>query len=308
MKDHKKKQLKLLYYAHNGTDLQEINLGWKRILILVVTCMSVLLLLVSFVLGFFSQLSQNWQVMSLARAHQKLSNVINDMYTRMDNIEGLIEHVEKQDSSLNLFADTPVPTPLTLSFSRTLKSLAFGSSKVLLTDQIDASQEKKLVDDLNERMQKASACRQEMKENFDAKIQQLKQTPSIRPLWGGRLTDKYGYRLDPLVDRVMYHTGIDFSAPRGTEVYASADGKVKEVVTRYRSNNDYGRFVLVDHGYGRQTRYAHLETITVRLGQLIARHTVIGRVGDSGRSTGPHLHYEVLENGKTVDPAGFILN
>jgi murein DD-endopeptidase MepM/ murein hydrolase activator NlpD len=305
MNELKKKQLKLLYYAHDGTDLQEINLGWKKILTLVVACMSLLLLLVSFVLGFFSHLSQNWQAMSLARAHQKLSAVISDMNNRMNNIQGLIEHIEKQDSSLNLFVDAPTK-------SASLVSTHFASSMLSPSSPASLEQEtlqiQKLVDDVAARIDKAAADRSQIKDDLLAKLQQLQQTPSIRPLQNGRISDKFGFRMDPLVGRVMFHEGIDFSAPRGTTVLCSADGVVKEVVTRYRAGTDYGRYVLVDHGYGRQTRYAHLEEINVRVGQKVTRRTVIGSVGDSGRSTGPHLHYEVLENGKTVDPIAFILN
>ncbi len=305
MKEYKKKQLKLLYYTHNGTDLQEVTLGWKKILTLVIACMSLLLLLVSFVLGFFSNLTQNWQALSLARAHQRLSNVISDMNHRMNNIEGLIEHIEKQDSSLHIFADAPTRSASMVSATLTPDLLSSPSSSSLETE---AAQIQKLVNELSVKIDKAAADRSQIKDDLFAKLQQLQQTPSIRPLHGGRISDKFGFRMDPIIGRVMFHEGIDYSAPRGTTVFCSADGVVKEVVTRYRAGTDYGRYVLVDHGYGRQTRYAHLDEIKVRLGQAVNRRTVIGTVGNSGRSTGPHLHYEVLDNGKAVDPNAFILN
>jgi murein DD-endopeptidase MepM/ murein hydrolase activator NlpD len=306
MADKKRKQLKLLYYTQNGTELQEINIGWKKILTMAVVSLSLLLLLVSFVLGLFNQLSQNWQMMTLARAHKKLSNLLADMNHRVDSIEGMIEHIEQQDSSLKVFADAPAVSKASTIAAAPMPDVTTDMLPTI--DRVDeALQMKRIIDNLAERIEKARQSRAEISENYNVKLQQLRQTPSVRPLWGGRITDKYGFRLDPLVDRVMYHDGIDFSAPRGSEVMASADGVVKEVVTRFRPNSDYGRYVLIDHGYGRQTRYAHLETIAVRAGQKISRHTVIGRVGDTGRSTGPHLHYEVLQNGKTVDPANFIL-
>jgi murein DD-endopeptidase MepM/ murein hydrolase activator NlpD len=306
MADKKRKQLKLLYYTQNGTELQEINIGWKKILTMAVVSLSLLLLLVSFVLGLFNQLSQNWQVMSLARAHKKLSTLITDMNQRVNSIEGLIEHIDQQDSSLKVFADAPAVSQASAIVPSA--ALDVTADKLTTIDRFDeALQMKRIIDNLAERIDKAKQSRTEISANYQVKLQQLRQTPSVRPLWGGRVTDKFGFRLDPLVDRVMYHDGIDFSAPRGTEVMASADGIVKEVITRYRPNSDYGRYVLIEHGFGRQTRYAHLETIHVRAGQQVARNTVIGRVGDSGRSTGPHLHYEVLQNGKPVDPANFIL-
>ena len=97
------------------------------------------------------------------------------------------------------------------------------------------------------------------------------------------------------------------SLQRGTEVCASADG----VVTGghpYQHNQSYGRYVIIDHGHGKMTRYAHLDKVLVQPGQSITRNTVIGTVGDTGKSTGPHLHYEVLVAGAPVNPENFILN
>jgi len=182
--------------------------------------------------------------------------------------------------------------------------LAYGSGNV----NQQAYQMKDLLDNLSQRAELAVESRQEIMKEYYDNLRRLKQTPSIRPLGGGRVTDKFGYRLDPFIDRFKHHTGVDFSAPRGTEVYASADGKVVETVNDYRPNYDYGKYVLINHGFGRLTRYAHLDQISVKPGQVVNRYTVIGRVGDTGRSTGPHLHYEVIVDGKPVDPFAYILD
>ncbi|NLP11699.1 M23 family metallopeptidase [bacterium] len=308
MPEHKKKQLKLLYYSHTATDLQEITLGWKKILTLVVACMSVLLLLVSFVLGFFNRLSQNWEVMTLARAHQKLSNVISDMHTRIHAIEGIIQHIEKQDSTLNPFVDAPAVPKSAASFSSRLATLGFGDAAAVLVDQKNAEMEKSRIDELQRRLAAAGTQRAQLTEIQLAKLQQLRRTPSVHPLHGGRISEPFGWSMDPTIDQLKYHEGIDFSALQGTPVYATADGVVKELGHHFGRSGEYGRYVLVDHGDGRQTRYAHLKDIKVKPGQKVLRFMVLGVIDEGGPLVGSHLHYEVLDNGRPVDPAAFLLD
>jgi len=118
----------------------------------------------------------------------------------------------------------------------------------------------------------------------------------------GRITDRFGNRIDPFTEKPRLHTGIDIAAPTGTPVFSAAQGVVFSVVSSYSPNRDYGEYVVVDHGYGKQTLYAHLSQIYVKTGQKVKRWEVIGAVGETGRATGPHLHYEVRENGTPVNP------
>ena len=133
----------------------------------------------------------------------------------------------------------------------------------------------------------------------DIETQQAKEraTPSIWPT-SGRITSSYGYRLSPFGYGKEFHSGIDIGAPRGTPIYATADGKVE--FAGYQGG--YGYVVHISHGYGYTTVYAHMSKTAARAGQSVKRGDVIGYVGSSGRSTGPHLHYEVRVNGSTVNP------
>ena len=114
----------------------------------------------------------------------------------------------------------------------------------------------------------------------------------------GRITSRMGFRIDPFTKRRAYHTGIDIAGKPGTPVYASQFGRV--TFCGYRGN--YGKSVVIVHPQGYQTLYAHLDKITVKKGQAITQGERIGTVGNTGRSTGPHLHFEVHQNGKLVDP------
>lgn len=113
----------------------------------------------------------------------------------------------------------------------------------------------------------------------------------------------FGGRNHPILGRYLMHTGIDLAANTGTKVYATANGKV---VANSGQGSGYGLQVLVNHGYGYQTRYAHLSRILVSPGQEVRRGDIIGEVGSTGRSTGPHLHYEVIYRGRHVDPINYI--
>jgi murein DD-endopeptidase MepM/ murein hydrolase activator NlpD len=136
----------------------------------------------------------------------------------------------------------------------------------------------------------------------------LAALPAIQPVSNRdlrRIASYYGYRTDPFYKIKKFHEGLDFSAPVGTEVYATGDG----VVTRIeRLRGGYGNYVIVDHGFSYQTLYAHLSKFNVKRGQKVKRGQVIGYVGNTGKSTAPHLHYEVRRNGRPVNPVHYFYN
>ncbi|MBU8922168.1 MAG: M23 family metallopeptidase [Bacteroidales bacterium] len=128
-------------------------------------------------------------------------------------------------------------------------------------------------------------------------------TPSIRPLKGGFLSSNYGRRMDPFTGRITFHKGLDYFARTGTPVMAAADG----IITMAKKNGSMGLTVEVNHGNGFKTRYAHLSRILVKRGQKIKRAETLGQVGNTGRSTGPHLHYEVLFRKDHRNPLNYII-
>ncbi len=131
----------------------------------------------------------------------------------------------------------------------------------------------------------------------------LSSTPSIWPAQGW-VSSEFGYRNSPFTGQRELHRGIDISAPIGTPIYAPADGKV----TFSDRDGAYGVTLVISHGRGIKTRYAHLQKYLAEKNQKVSRGQIIGYVGNSGRSTGPHLHYEVLVNNVPVNPMRYILN
>ncbi|MCH2022260.1 MAG: M23 family metallopeptidase [Saprospiraceae bacterium] len=141
------------------------------------------------------------------------------------------------------------------------------------------------------------------------KEKMLSAIPSIRPI--RKLKKKiqhlsgFGYRTHPVFKRRKMHTGIDFGARRGTPIYATGDGKIARI--EYKRTG-YGRNVVIDHGYGYKTLYAHMSKVKTKVGQKVKRGEIIGLVGSSGTSTSPHVHYEVLYKGKKINPLPFCLD
>ncbi len=132
---------------------------------------------------------------------------------------------------------------------------------------------------------------------------QLANTPSIWPTRGW-LTSGFGYRISPFTGLRQRHEGIDISNRVGAPVIAPADGLVTNIGREW----GFGKILVVSHGFGFTTRYAHLHRINVKIGQKVKRGQKIAEIGNTGRSTGPHLHYEVMVNGVPVNPMKYILN
>ncbi|MEQ8745191.1 peptidoglycan DD-metalloendopeptidase family protein [Pyruvatibacter sp.] len=132
--------------------------------------------------------------------------------------------------------------------------------------------------------------------------QTLRLLPLAKPIYGIKTTSNFGARVDPFNRKLAFHSGIDFAGPYGTPVHAPMEGTV--VFAGWRGA--YGRFIELDHGNGIKTRYAHLASINVKVGDVVEFRETLGKVGSSGRSTGPHLHYEVWVDGKVQNPAKFL--
>ena len=132
--------------------------------------------------------------------------------------------------------------------------------------------------------------------------------PAIQPVSNKelkRMASGYGYRTDPIYKTTKFHAGMDFAAAVGTEIYATGDG----VIMRADADaSGYGNHVRINHGYGYMTLYGHMSKIMVRPGQRVKRGDVIGLVGNTGKSVGPHLHYEVHKNGEAINPVNFYYN
>jgi murein DD-endopeptidase MepM/ murein hydrolase activator NlpD len=182
-----------------------------------------------------------------------------------------------------------------------IRNAAALSGAVLDIDPIALPLEAERIQDDGTRVQYEIS---QLVEYFHDAERLLQHTPSVRPAGSTWVTSSFGRRRDPIFKIWLMHKGLDLGGHTGMDITAPADGIVIYVGRR----GGYGKTVVVDHGFGLQTHYAHLSDYRVRVGQRVRRGEVIALMGSTGKSTGPHLHYEVRRNGQPLDPARFILD
>lgn len=226
------------------------------------------------------------QTREFKRQVEFLSVIVDDLQERDDNIYRVI------------FETEPIPRTLRTAAiggaDRYNHLLGFSESQLLIETQ-------KSIDQLSRKLYVQSKSFDEVFELAKTKADMLASIPAIFPIDQGRsrLVSGFGYRIHPIYKIRRMHTGIDFAAPTGTEIFATGNGVVATVEF---NRSGYGLSVVIDHGYGYQTLYAHLSKTEVRPGQRVSRGQVIGRVGNTGLSKAPHLHYEVIKNGQKINP------
>jgi murein DD-endopeptidase MepM/ murein hydrolase activator NlpD len=242
----------------------------------------------------------NWQLSELDAL--RLENAALSVQTQNYNVslgrfEGRLSRLQHTVAKLGVISgvEQDVPGP---------DGVIGGLGGVTGVEAAPPSHDPDVVADSLSRSLSDLAARSTLLESFYADQQELlAHTPSIWPV-RGYLSSNYGRRTDPFTGRRIFHPGIDVSAPRGTEITAPADGRVVAVGRR----GAYGKAIIIDHGHDVVTRYGHLQDYNVRAGQRVQRGDVIGFVGNTGRSNGPHLHYEVWVHDKLQNPVHYILD
>jgi murein DD-endopeptidase MepM/ murein hydrolase activator NlpD len=232
----------------------------------------------------------------------------NKIYTeRVTEIDERLKQLEKRDNDVyrSIFEASPIPDSARAKQIETKKErqMLAGMDNKQLTDGLF-----KALNTLYNRVMHQEVSYKEIEGMIRNKEKLLASTPAIQPINNkdlNRLSSGFSYRIDPIYKTVKFHAGLDFSAPSGTPIYATAQGVVR---TAGNLGNGYGNHVIIYHGYQYSTLYGHMFRIKVRPGQTVKRGEVIGYVGNTGKSTGPHLHYEVMKGGKHLDPIYFFYN
>jgi len=159
------------------------------------------------------------------------------------------------------------------------------------------------VDELDSASQRQENSFGNLLDKLEGQRSLLASTPAIQPT-GGWMTSRFGYRVSPFTGRKEFHKGVDIANRKGTAILATANG----IVSFAGDKGTMGNVLVIDHGHGMITRYAHLSEALKKQGEKVKRGDIIAQMGNSGRSTGPHLHYEVHLNGVPVNPVTYILN
>lgn len=223
---------------------------------------------------------------------------------KMAQVEGVMANIEERDNNIYrlYFEADPIPEEQRRAgfggVNRYKDLEGFDNSNLIMTTT-------RRMDILMKQLVVQSKSLDEITKLAGEKENLLAAIPAIQPVSNedlSRMASGYGWRTDPFTKVRKFHHGMDFTAPRGTPVYATGDGKVTKADNTV---SGYGNHIVIDHGFGYETLYAHLHKYNVKRGQTVKRGDVIGFVGSTGRSQAPHLHYEVFKDGTRVNPINF---
>ncbi len=286
---------------------EKIELDWKQKIFRASTFM-----IASLFMGFVfymaaSKLIDSPKEKLLKKENSQLKSQYELLNSRMDQVTGVLEDIQRRDDEIYrvIFEAEPI--------AKEIREAGFGG--VNRYKNIEGYKNSELIIESAQKLDKITKQLYIQSKSYDEvynmasrKEKMLASIPAIQPVANKnlkRMASGYGMRMHPIYKRRKMHTGMDFSAERGTEIYATGNGKVIHVES---SRRGYGNHVIIDHGYGYKTLYAHMSRFDVRRGEEVRRGQVIGYVGNTGTSVAPHLHYEVHKNGEKVNPINYYFN
>lgn len=239
----------------------------------------------------------------LQREKEALQAQLSTLSQQVDQMQLVMTDLQQRDDNLYRVLFGAEPIPLSIRQGTQRKISYYEDIARMTNNQLSADLTLK-IDVLEKALYVQSKSYDEIIEMAKNQEIRMENIPAIQPVLNKDLTrvaSGYGMRIDPVYHVRKFHQGMDFTAPTGTEVFATGNAKVK--FSGWKQG--YGNTIILDHGFGYETVYAHLYKSLVRKGQKVRRSDIIGLVGNTGKSTGPHLHYEVRLNDRPVDPRNY---
>lgn len=242
----------------------------------------------------------------LKKENKELQFYYDMMEKEMDNVEKVLASLQERDDDVyrSIMGAEPIPN--------SIRSAGVGGTERYKNIIESKLEREKLILDMVTEMDKVKKQMYIQSKSYDEildmakdKEKMLASIPAIQPIPNkelNRLASGFGMRMHPILKVMRMHEGCDFSAPRGTPIYATGDGEVVRVQTTF---GGFGKLVVIDHGYGFITKYAHMSDFNVKKGDKVKRGDCIGFVGTTGTSTAPHLHYEIHKDGDVIDPVHY---
>ncbi len=294
---------KYILHSESNDNIRQWHFTNAKILALVSVC---LVVLVSFLLvgaDYVSQVLYDKRLKEFKVNYSSVVSNIDGIQSRLKELDQQILEIEEKDKAVRSYAGMP-------EVDKDIRKLGIGGVAVYNPNNLDnlAPAISKEISDLHLDIEKLSrqvnfelASYETIYERVKNDIDRIRHIPSIRPVSGGFLNSSFGYRQDPIDDVRRFHQGQDITVPTGTPIFAPADGVVK----RAYYIGGFGNHIKLEHSSGYTTTFAHLSKIFVRHGQKIKRGDIIGETGNTGRSTAPHLHYEVHYRGTPKNPIDY---
>lgn len=294
-------------YNPNTLNYEKIQLTFKDRLKKALTYALVGLFFAAIIVFFAYTFFDSPKELMLKRENAQLKTQYELIARDLSQMESVLADLERRDDNIyrQILESEPIPQSVRAAgvggVNRYTHLEGYQNSELVV-------QTRQRIDKLKKRLYVQSKSFDEVVELAQNKEEMLASIPAVQPVPNKnlrRVASGFGYRIHPIYKVRKMHWGMDFSAPTGTEIFATGDGRVERVV---KSRRGYGKHVIIDHGYGYKTLYAHMSQIDVRRGQKVKRGDVIGLVGNTGISSAPHLHYEVIKDGKKINPANFYFN
>ena len=291
----------MLYDYDDGVHQWSLNKStFFSISILVIVLVSSFLFISA---DFLTDFLYQTRLEEIKKESHELTDFVGTLQNQVDKMKAELNELEDKDRALRTYASLP-------KIDKDIRRLGIGGSssgRLTKLDKIMPDITKKISGlelDIDELIREVRLEKESYDNIYDAvksNSEKMKSIPSIRPVEGGYLNTGFGMRKDPFTREERFHYGLDISAIRGSLVFAAADGKV--VYAGYKGS--FGRTIKINHGYGYQSLYAHLNRILIKSGTEVKRGDLIAEVGSTGRSTASHLHYEVHYYGKAQDPKNY---
>lgn len=294
-------------YNDQTLDYEEYKISWKRHFARVAIYLLTAGALGGCIIYFINKYVGSPKEHAQAREIEFLQLQYEIMGDKIENIDALLNEMQDRDDNIYriIFEAEPIPSSIR-------KSVYGGAKRYEHLDGYDNSvivkYVSKKIDTIESQLYVQSKSLDEVFDLAKNKTEMLSCIPAIMPVRDvdiHRISSHFGTRTDPFYKVHKFHSGIDFSAPLETPIFSPGNGKVIRVES---AKTGYGNNIIIDHGYGYKTRFAHISKSLVKVGQSVKRGEKIALVGNTGKSTAPHLHYEVIKNGKAVNPINFFFN
>lgn len=299
----KTQQKQYIIIAQDDRGVQQRNLSRRR-LFTFAACAVIALAVVFFASAeALTQYLYNNKIDKIKKNYSLLSTNLSDLQGQIHEMSSTMESIEEKDKAIRTYADMP-------QIDKDIRKLGIGGVRLAENTSIDDGLTDRIkslemdVQHLSRKVKLQLSSYSDIYDKVTEDTDMLSAIPSIRPIDGGYLNSSFGYRKDPINGKVRFHYGQDITVNTGEWVLAPADGIIKEA--RYRGG--YGNVIKIDHGYGYTTLFGHLLDFIVDKGQNVKRGDKIGRSGNTGRSTAPHLHYEVHHYGTPQNPLDYFFS
>ncbi len=292
----------ILAFGESSSDrIRSLMLSPLKLVIALSLSVCCTLTVACFLLKGFHLLHDNFRVLELQKETRLLKQMSVSWEKRISKTDAVIQELQKRNHQIMTTAGLAFPE-LSYGVGGPASNLRAGYMELpqIRTNEINLTKLETELDWLKQNTEY-------LESTIASKKQEIAHYPSIQPVRKGWITSNFGKRMDPFTGKIEDHPGIDISIKPGSEVFATGAGIVKAVNTKVIKNKGYGKYILIDHGYGYRTLYAHLSEIFVKPGQKVKRWDLIGLSGNTGKSTAPHLHYGVLAGTTPKDPMNFIL-